>query len=631
MTKLYKIQFIKETELHKVGDLGNANKKNAEAYINNGYAVYVKEKPSDKKVKEKPKKLTKRAIRELCQEAGINTDLKTFIFDEKEIIQQRVFTSHLLNKEVFGFGILLPRTEDLLGKNGNVVGTCQKWRAVDITSEHRGLVVSQWFQTEYKISFEGTPYEMRLRWELKDIDDFLHNEKQTKIDGKALFDSIKKQYEHYLFFRSKEWYSVNSLWDMGTYVHQLFSAYPLKENRGLSGTAKTKTMLVSSYMTLNATDIMTNPSESTLFRETELLRPTKYVDEAEKLFKFTKEGMEADNRVELLNASYIRNGSVPRQEKIDGQYVTKWYHVYSPTQISSINGLYGATETRAISQTHTKAPDTDIRGENDPEDDIEDIKWKKIRNSLYRWALENCKDIYSSYLNFDIATNLKKRDLQIWKPLLVLAKIIDEKELLPQIISFAEKLSEQRKNDNLSEGSLDYKYLTCLNDLLLSRTSDKTDKIYVEDIRIKYNNSYGTLDEKKSNKSISTHLDKLGFKELRNKDRRGAYYDLTKNIFDEIITPLTRDFMVESDKDKEQEEENKKKSSQSSQSSQSREKQQEICDEQVTNSDEFNDKDKKKCDECDESDENDESPEQDTSEIEKIKINFTEDNLHESS
>ena len=536
----------------------------------------------------------------------ISNDLKTFIFDENEIVQSRTFTSHLLNENIFGIGLLLPRTEDLTDKNGSVIGQHQRWRPVIITSDHRGLVVSKWFQTEYKINYDELPYEMRLRWELKDIDDFLHNMQQTKINGKDLFNSINNQYEYYMYYRSKEWYNIHTLWDIGTYLHQIFSAFPIYENRGLMGTAKTKSMVVSSYITLNATDIMTNPSEATLFRETETLRPTKYIDEAEKLFKFTKEGMEAENRVELINASYTRNGSVPRQEKVGNKYYTKWYHVYSPTMISSINGLYGSTENRAISQIHTKAPDTDKRGERDPEDDVNNEKWKKIRNMCYRWALENWKEVYNTYLNFNIETTLKKRDLQIWKPLLVLAGVIDKEKLLPSILSFAEKLSMQRKNDNLVEGSLDHKYLTCLNYLLLNNTSDK---IYVDSIRERFNLVYGTNEEKKSNKSISIHLDKLGMKELRMKDRQGAYYQLTKIIFDEIINPLTNDFS-----------ESKEKSSQSSQSLINTNK---ISDECMMNNDEYKKNEKIKCDECDECDENDESPEQKVLLVSHEKINNT--------
>lgn len=500
-----------------------------------------------------------------------NTDLKTFIFDKNEVIQNKVFTSQLIGDSIFGFGMLLPRTEDRKDSKGNILYSYQAWRGVIMTSTQRGLVVSEWLKKEHKIDFDCVPSEMRLRWELEDIRKYLDG-KAEQVKGKELFNLIKEQYEYYNFYREKNWYSVNSLWDIGTYLHQLFSAFPLKENRGLAGTGKTKSMVVSSCITLNGTDIMTNPSESTLFRETEALRPTKYIDEAEKLFKITKVGMEADNRVELINASYTRNGSVPRQEKLGKGYVTKWYHVYSPTQISSINGLFGATESRALTQIHTKSPDADIRGERDPEDDRSHPKWKEIRNKCYLWALQNWKQVYDCYLNFDIKTTLKKRDLQLWKPLLVLAEIIDKVKLLPEILQFAERMANQRKDDYLSEGSLDYKLLSCVNELLKRGVTD--DKLFVNDIRLEYNDKFKSNEPTDSNynRTVSNRLDKLGFKDLRYKDHKvGSYYLLTHKVFEEVVNPITSDF-----------------SSQQSQSSQDKGKDKKLYDEEGTKEDDNN-------------------------------------------
>jgi hypothetical protein len=490
-------------------------------------------------------------------ETGHN-DLKTFILDKKELINTKVFTCHMLTPNHFGFGLLLPREEEIKNKKGEVLAKEQKWRPVVISSNRGGLVYGKWFQEKFKTKYEDIPAEMTLRWELEDIDKYLHKNIQ-KVKGEDLFKQIKKEYHNYLFFREPLWYDIHSLWDIGTYFFMLFSAYPIFENRGLSGTAKTKSMRVSSYITLNATDIMVNPSEATLFRETDSKRPTKYIDEAEKLFKWTKEGMEPDNRVELINSSYTRNGCVPRQEKFGSKYITKWYHVYSPTMISSIQGLFGATETRAITQIHTKAPDKDKRGEREPEDDLEDPKWKEMRNNCYLFALQNWKEIYNEYKNFNIKKydketqeekdiEIKKRDLQIWKPLLVLAKVIDKKDLLPQIIEFAEKTSRLRKADTLSEGTTDFKLLSSIRKILIEeqrrknlQNYEKSSRIYVNDIREVYNMEFYPNEprQKGFNKTLSSHLDKLGFKDYRNFDtNKGSYFEIEEAIFNSIVETI---------------------------------------------------------------------------------------------
>lgn len=213
------------------------------------------------------------------------------------------------------------------------------------------------------------------------------------------------------------------------------------------------------------------------------------------------------------------------------------------------------------------------------------------------FALQNWQQVYYSYLHFNTETKLKKRDLQLWKPLLVLAAIIDKKKLLPNVISFAERISSQRKSDLLGEGTLDYKLLSCLNSLFPA----ENDKIYVNTIRFKFNSIYSGQSDAGFNKTISTHLDKLGFKELRDKDRYGSFYNVDKKVFDEIVSPLTNDFLIEP--------------SQPSHSSQDKGKGKEKCDEDETNVM------KGDCDECDEKDECDGSLDSDEKlevEVEKI-------------
>ena len=500
------------------------------------------------------------------KENNDNNDLSTFIFDKNKIIQKKVFTSHMLSDSIFSFGLLLPREEDTIDNKGKIIGQKQVWRAVDITSERRGLVYSEWFRKDYKTIYEEIPYEMKLRWELEDIDSYLHKEPK-QISGKDLFEDIKKQYEYYLYFRENLWYDIHALWDIATYLHQLFSAFPIFENRGLSGTAKTKTMNVSSYITLNATDIMVNPSEATLFRETNILRPTKYFDEAERLWVYNKNAgrYEGDSRTELINASYTKNGVVPRQEKYGNRYITKWYYCYSPTMLSSINGLFGATENRAITQVHTKAPDKDPRGEREPEDDSNNIKWKKIRNKCYLFALQNWKKISNEYLNFKIENNqkgleveIKKRDLQLWKPLLILSKIIDI-NLYDKLIIFAEKVSKLRKTDLLGEGTTDFKLLSCLKLILskkypyLQRNLNQDNRIYVNDIRAKFNQEYYSNDPRQIgyNKTLSSHLDKLGFKDFRNFDSHtGSYFEITIPIFNSIVEQISPQLTIKNSEGK---------------------------------------------------------------------------------
>lgn len=472
------------------------------------------------------------------------TNSKAFIFDENLLVKQKVFSSHKLNDDIFGVGIFLARNEmQYIGKGNSKmpIGEKQVWKPVIVTSNNSYHEYTYSSALNSHIDYEIIPSKTSLRWSLKSIEDWVNNRIKI-INISDLFNSIKNQYNKFCYFREEEWYDINCLWDLGTYFHQLFSAFPIKEERGFQGTGKTKCMIVSSKISLNATDIMLNPSASTLFRLTNEIRPTKYVDEAEKLFRFTNYGLETDERVELLNASYISNGKVPRQEKFGNGYKTMWYNVYSPTRISSINGLYGPTESRAITQFHVKAPDNDERGEIDPEQFKEHIIWQEIRDNCYIWTLQNWKLVESEYNNFDINTNLKKRDLQLWKPILILAKIIDKEELLSKIIKFAEKISELRNQEYFSVESLEYKILEIYHTIL---DKNKLTKTYLQEIKNWFNANKSEDNKPVREKTISTILDKLGFIEFKRRDKEGVYYELSLETFERIVLPYTNVFAKE--------------------------------------------------------------------------------------
>jgi fido (protein-threonine AMPylation protein) len=236
--------------------------------------------------------------------------------------------------------------------------------------------------------------------------------------------------------------------------------------------------------------------------------------------------------------------------------------------IGSISGLRDATETRAITHIMTKAPDKDKRGELEVEDFVDEKIYQEIRNELYLFAWQNWDKIEETYKSLRIE-DLKKRDLQLWKPLLAIAKNID-KELFSEIHEFAKKISEQRKQDFISEGTLDYKLLKILKDKIEAFEN----KIYLKDVSDIYNDG---KEKKIAPKTISSHLDKIGFKEYREKDRNGSYLNLSKEIFEIIVAPIIPDFSSYS--------------SQSSQniiiSSEIEKNKEKTSDEDVTKSDEY--------------------------------------------
>jgi len=489
----------------------------------------------------------KKAIRILMKRAGIEhkkdgteRTMGEFIFDDSLLIKPKVFSQDKLNDNVLAFGFFLPR--EITMTNDDQIRKTQIMLPVLLCSDGEKLVECNeaMLEEKFKIKYHDIPTRINLRLSLKAIQKYMKGE-YPSVEGLELFNKIKGQYEKYLYFRDSEFYDVHAIWDIGTYMFTLFSTFPLLEMRGVKETAKTKAMTVSSFTAFNATDIMINPSESSLFRETNDSRPTKYFDEAERLFFFNKNSgkYEADSRAELINAGYYKKGAVPRQEKEGNKFVTKWYSCYSPTMISSINGLFGATESRAITHITTRVRKGDARGELDPTNDESNPIWQEIRNDLYIFALQNWKKVEKEYREFDVNIEIRSRNLQLWKPLLSIAKVIGE-EVYDRLTKFAVEISKQKSDDSLQEGSIDYEILEIIYDFLkINSSNERAVRIYIKSIKDRYDIVTGDLTKRGFNKFISNRLDNLGFKKYRGRDsNRGSYFNISLPVFKEIIEPI---------------------------------------------------------------------------------------------
>lgn len=475
------------------------------------------------------------AKNKLAKMAGVelkkvnSNKLSNYVFDENEVVRQKVFSLCKLNNETLGIGILLPYNKQVLSKSNEKLGIKQIQTPVILTSNNQMLEMGMRLEEDHKIQFSAIPGRFERRMSLSTIKKFLRKE-HGKIDGTKLFIKIRRIYKKYLYFNNPVWYSIHALWDIGTYFFLLFQVYPILELRGIRGSAKTKTMSASGFLTFNATEIMINPSESAMFRETHEKRPTKYVDEAEKLFRIEKGRVIPDQRAELINASYYYKGTVPRVEKIGNKFVTVYYSVYSPTMIGSINGLYGATEDRALIHITTKAPADDPRGSLEPLENSEE--WQKIRDELYLFLLQDWSKVEETYNTLENETNLKNRDFAIWKPILTLAKLLDSDTYM-EIKKYSNQVYEMKRFDFIPEESFEFEVLSFLKDFV----NDDRDFVFLKEVSEKF------IPERKiTNKRVAKTIDKFGFDTYKTRkhlgEKTGYGYQISKNIFEKLVMPI---------------------------------------------------------------------------------------------
>lgn len=470
---------------------------------------------------------TKQIIKELNEEAGIKT---SFILNSGEVLSEKAFVFDVLPNDSLGIGFLLPKRVEDINRKKKVVAKRQIYSPAIITSDHKLIDVYDNSElNRLMVYYKDIPSEFKLGWELDKIREFLEGGEEI-VSKEEVYKKIKTIYQKNIYYGFDEWFDFDTCWDIGTYFFNLFSTFPIYERRGIRGSGKTKAMSISRNIAFNSSDtILINPSESSLFRETNDKRFTKYIDEAEKLFRFTKYGVEPDQRIDLINSSYKKGSSVPRVEKIGNKFQTVYYKTYSPTQIGSINGLYGATEDRAIVHISTRIPKEDPRGEREVNDN--NPIFQEIRNELYLLMFQNWKEIREIYSSLK-CEKLKQRQFELWKPILTIARFIDD-STYDEMLKFAEKLTKVKATkDNISESSLDYKI--CIKVKELISNSDNLDEILIKDIMKIFAN-----DEKKpTDKRIARIFDNLGFHDYREHFSKGNGWRLTQDDFDKIITPI---------------------------------------------------------------------------------------------
>lgn len=458
--------------------------------------------------------------------------LKPYIFNEAEVLKEVPFTQFRSEKtDRFCMGLLHPR------RYIDEKGERQEFQPIIITSGDDGKVplIIEARKEEIQtlgVKLETIPGRLPKRYSLVAISKWLY-QKAPEIDGKEVFHKIRETYEEFLYF-APDWYRVHAFWDISTYFFSLFPAFPYFELRGVKGAAKTKVMRVSGCFSFNASRIMTSPTEAALFRTVHDQRPTLYLDECENFFQERKGKIEPDSRIQVINSGYTRDGLVPRVEQIKQKWVTQYYSTYCPKMLASIEGLQGATESRAIVHIMTRAPDDDPRGEKEINTSSE--KYRKIRDELLFFSLQNWRKVLEAYEELDAkATGLKKRNSQLWRPLLAVAKVIDEDEY-QELRKVAQNQQDIGQASEVSDDSWEYAMI----ERMIYRLERGETKILLTDLA-----DAVPAEKKPHSKTVRRIIDRLGFRDHYRHFSDGWGYEIFSLFHLKSIIPniINNDFL----------------------------------------------------------------------------------------
>lgn len=259
----------------------------------------------------------------------------------------------------------------------------------------------------------------KQRWSSRSLDGFIKGKSLGSLAG--AYRTILEQLETHIDLGAYENVEALALWIIGTYLYRLFPAYPYIHLNGMAEAGKTKTLYLVSLMAFNAC-MGAETTPAALIRLTHDNQSTLCLDEVEKLHNAKDEA--SKTVLAILNVGYKRGAAVQKMQagKNGKDWDLKEFDPYSPKILAGIRGFASTLATRCISILLMKSENPEIVNR---EVDSDDPIWQKIRDSIYEGVMSGewlaIKNVYAPLED----TELKGRNWETWKPLLSIAKHLE--------------------------------------------------------------------------------------------------------------------------------------------------------------------------------------------------------------
>jgi hypothetical protein len=259
--------------------------------------------------------------------------------------------------------------------------------------------------------------------------------KGEKVDLKEIYLKDKERTERFVNFCFNPILSdIKVCWDISTYFFDLYFAFPIAYIYGVFESGKTKLLKCMLYASHKGF-LVIDPKEAGVFRTIEAFKPTLGIDEFQKVIEEIEK---------IIRSSYKKGERIPRIEKMRKEtFYLRLFETYSPCVIASTEMIKEMFLSRCIMFLMEKADSSKLI-DRDPEPfDFEDI-----RDDLYIARFLYAPLVYKTYNNLDIP--IYGRSREIWKPILTIAKLIDE-ELYNRILEYAISYTEKQKEEYYQE------------------------------------------------------------------------------------------------------------------------------------------------------------------------------------
>jgi hypothetical protein len=386
-----------------------------------------------------------------------------------------------------------------------------------------------------KLAYRPLPLN---RWSLEGIAAFING---YNVDPAEVYIAVKTTWQEHIDSDEEGFYDFMALWTIGTYFHVLFNAYPYVYLGGTKRSGKTKALTVASCLAFNAI-FSANISTSSVFRLIQSGRCTVLIDEIEQLANPERR---QDFR-SLLLSGYKKGGLVYRTEKNSRErHVPEAFEVYSPKMLANIRGLEDVLEDRVIPFIMKRSINLQIVNR---EIDLNSPVWQEIRDKLYALFLTYWREVADLYEAFSVGSVcsvgsepdndmsfLSARELELWKPIVVLAQFFQKhlsltgsqhtQPTLPTLIlNLARRKSRERQVEEMTETGENILVQTLLDVV-------QSDGYYsLKQIRMAVAASFDEEQKWLTNEWVGRALKRLGFSEKRRVGPGVEYYLTQKAV-----------------------------------------------------------------------------------------------------
>lgn len=333
-------------------------------------------------------------------------------------------------------GLLIPVTQMSSKSKSGLEASWQLYfqRSKDGKRECRKLKADQplgidnsalWFQSISENPTIGTrtgwSSEARKRW----LDGYTP-------DLKSLYEKLYGCFDYFLEFPPQEKEGrlvVLSLWTMLTYAYPAWSSFPYLSLGGALGSGKSTVCDVIERIAFKPTK-SSSMTTSCLFRIIDADGGTLILDESESLKDKTPEAAEKRS---ILNGGYQKTGRVHRSEPSGDSFMPKPYFAYSPKVIAGISSLPTTIASRSIRIMMFKAG----KDSEKPRHRLDSKKelFENISDDLHAFALSYGHRFLDMAGDMSLCDGMYGRDIEKWQPLLVLAKVLQDDEGVPELVS----------------------------------------------------------------------------------------------------------------------------------------------------------------------------------------------------